>query len=306
MPAISSAASSALAMNILENMEIAVLRRTAPLKYEAFGKIPRFYSDLFGKNILRPWMQSPMLEFFISDAEAFFQRGMEGQISSGIWREDGVSHERALFAIAMIVGGESILIVRSLDEDYVERVRILRKAREQLLAQRELRSDLELYKHKAQYDGLTGLFNRATLMDVLGVEIQRAYEAKKPFSFLLLDIDDFKEVNDTWGHLAGDAVLKSIGQILTRHLRRGDIAARYGGEELVVIAPETTLEQAKAMAEKLRGRIASFDFQLPRKITVSIGCTSYVDGENEDAVIARADIALYEAKRLTKNMVVVR
>ena len=298
-----------LALAVLKQLEIAVLKRIAPMRYELVGHVPRFYQELFsnGDSVsLTPWNSSAMLEFFITDAEAFFDRGLEGEISSGIWREDGVGENKALQASAMLLADQPLLVLRSLNEEYMERVRILQKAREQLLQQRALRTDLEKYKQKANFDQLTGLYSRTAIMDALGAAILIANAAGGTFSLLILDLDDFKQVNDTYGHLAGDSVLRTLGQILVRHLRSGDKAGRYGGEEFMVLAANTPKDQVFLMAENLRSRVAESDFQLPRPITVSIGCTAYEHGEDIYAVIQRADFALYEAKRKTKNMAVVR
>ena len=298
-----------ITLAVLERLEIAILKRTAPMCYTFVSHAPRFYREMFNdgdKISLTPWNSSAMLELFITDVEAFFDRGLEGEITSDVWREDGVGEGKALQATAMLLRGESLLILRSLDEEYMERVRILQKARDQLLQHRALRKDLEKYKEKAEYDTLTGLHTRAVLMDTLSEAATGADETGSTFSLLILDIDDFKHVNDTYGHLAGDDVLRQLGQILTRHLRGSDMAARYGGEEFVVLATNTPKEQALLMAENMRSRVEEHDFQLPRPVTVSIGCTSYEHGEDINAVIQRADFALYEAKRKTKNMVVVR
>ena len=298
-----------IAFAVLERLEIAVLRRTAPLCYELMNHAPRFYQALFSEGdrvSLTPWNTSAMLALFITDAEAFFDRGLEGELRSDIWREDGVDEGKALQSTAMILRGEPLLILRCLDEEYMERVRILQKARDQLLQQRALRTDLAKYKDKAEHDSLTGLYTRAVLMETLNEAVASANETGGTFSLLMLDLDDFKHVNDSYGHLAGDNVLRQLGQILARHLRAGDMAARYGGEEFAVLAANTPKEQAFLMAESLRGRIAEHDFQLPRPVTVSIGCTACEHGEDIFDVIQRADFALYEAKRTTKNMVVVR
>jgi len=298
-----------IALAILERLEIAILKRTAPMRYTLIDPAPRFYRDLFRDGdalSLTPWNISAMLEFFITDAETFFERGLEGEISSGSWREDGVDDNKALQATAMILHGESVLILRRLDEEYMERVRILQKARENLLRQRIMGRDLKKYKQKAEHDPLTGLYTRPVLMDGLNEAIAGANETGGAFSLLILDIDNFKQVNDTYGHLAGDAVLKDLGQILASSQHSDDIVARYGGEEFAVLIPDTPKEQAFLMAENLRAQVAEHDFHLPRQITVSIGCTSYEHGEDVYALIQRADFALYEAKRKTKNMVIVR
>ena len=122
-------------------------------------------------------------------------------------------------------------------------------------------------------------------------------------SLLLLDIDDFKKVNDTYGHLAGDAVLQSLGDLLLKTLRRNDIVARYGGEEFVVIIPYENQKRAAGVAEKLRQNIEAMQFSDIPSITVSIGCATYYLGESVESFLLRADNAMYEAKKCGKNMV---
>jgi diguanylate cyclase (GGDEF)-like protein len=299
-----------LALAVLERMETAILKRESPGRYSLFGHAPEFYRKLYctgdGGICTDPWSQSPMLDFFLADAEAFFESGAEGRISSGIWQEEGIDGERALSAEAVRIGEHTLLILRLLHEEYAERLRILRKARSQLLAQRSLRSTLESYMHKASYDALTGLYNRASFAEALKEAVREAAETGGTFSLLFMDVDNFKQVNDTYGHLSGDAVLSTLGKILMRYSRNGDISARYGGEELAVIARGAPREYASLIAENLRKHIEGHDFNLPRKITVSIGCTAYIRGDTMEAVLERADQALYEAKRGTKNVVIVR
>jgi diguanylate cyclase (GGDEF) domain len=300
---------NSIALAVLEQMEIAMLRRTGSMTYELFGQVPQFYRDAFctSKDAgIRPWLVSSMMEHFIDEAEALFETESTNAISSGVWREDELTGDLALEATAFTVGAEHLLVIRCLGDEFQERTRILQKAREQLLAQRSLYSKLEQYRRQAYHDSLTGLYNRIAFMEHLEAEIRQAESNRGVFSLLLLDIDDFKQVNDTLGHLAGDTVLSSIGELLRQRLRRGDMAARYGGEELVVLAPNTGREAAKSMAESIRAAIAGYDFGLERTVTVSIGCATYRQGEDRSALFARADAAMYEAKRNGKNKVVLR
>ena len=210
---------------------------------------------------------------------------------------------RALHTSALLLDEAQLLIIRCLEDEYLARVRILQKAREHLLEQRVLNLTMEKYKCMACYDSLTGLLNRTTFMENMQAEIREAEIRRGQFSLLLLDIDDFKRVNDSYGHLTGDAVLSALGELLSQRLRKGDLAARYGDEELVVLAPNTTNDQVGMMAENLRAAIASHDFGLPQSITVSIGCSSYRRGEDLNSLFARADAAMYQAKRASKNAV---
>ena len=297
-----------LALSVLQRMDVAILRRLAPMTYEFFGNVPQFYHDMFceGDTVcIAPWRKSAMLEYFVDEAEALFETGGSNKVSSGIWREEGMAECHALHASALRLNDAQLLIIRCLEDEYLARVKILQKAREYLLEQRVLNLTIEKYKRMACYDSLTGLLNRATFMENMQAEIREAEIRRGQFSLLMLDIDDFKRVNDSHGHLTGDAVLAALGELLGQRLRKGDIAARYGGEELVVLAPNTTNYQVGTMAENLRAAIAAHDFGLPQPITVSIGCSSYRRGEDLNALFARADAAMYQAKRASKNAVAV-
>ncbi len=303
----SAANEAALAHALLESLDVAVLRRVGPREYVFFGNMPRFYAELFrcspGKPETRPWEHSDMLQFFLDDAEAFFERGSGTFLSTGVWQEDGVEADKALTAMAVVAREERFLLLRRLSDEFVDRVRILQQAREHLLERRMLSNDLELYKQKSMIDPLTSLHNREAFMDALTRAMRHTRETGAPFSLLFLDIDDFKQINDTYGHLSGDSVLSTLGRIFRAYLRREDMAARYGGEEFAVLAPLSTRVQAHRMAEKLRKRIAGHSFPSLPMITVSIGCTGLVPGDSPEALIQRADLALYDAKRAGKNCV---
>ncbi len=173
-------------------------------------------------------------------------------------------------------------------------------------------SNLELAYHEEIYrlmrtDGLTELFNRRYFDEVLQKEVSRARRYGRPFSLVLFDIDHFKRINDTYGHLAGDAVLRQLGQIVASHVRRDDVVARTGGEEFAVILPETELPQARAFADKLRRLVERTDFQFEGTrvpVTISLGVAEWaaqlVDGAD---LVKRADEKLYEAKRGGRNRV---
>jgi len=157
-------------------------------------------------------------------------------------------------------------------------------------------------------DDLTGLDNRRHFDELFGTETRRATRYYHPLSVIMLDIDHFKEVNDTHGHQAGDKVLKRLGDILGQYLRETDIVARYGGEEFVMVLPETTPEIAERIASRLRESIEAESFPLGDgaeiKITVSMGVVSRRGQLEADALVAAADEALYEAKRTGRNRVV--
>ncbi|MDL2316489.1 GGDEF domain-containing protein [Desulfovibrio sp. OttesenSCG-928-A18] len=300
-----------IAFYILQAFDIAILRRTGPGQYVFFGHEPEFYARIFpgtGEGpCVCPWVHSPMLDFFEQEAESFFEQGLEGSISSGVWQEDGKTDEQtALIAVATISHGVQIIIIRMLHDDYKERTGILRKAREQLLENQHLTHHLELFREKSRIDGLTRIFNRETFFEILQDEIGKVQTTKAPLSLIILDIDNFKKINDTYGHLAGDSVLRSLGNLLNETLRYDDIVARYGGEEFVVLVPRTSEEQVLRIGEKLRKTIEEIAFGELPTITVSIGCTMYVPGESIQGFIDRADKALYDAKNQGKNLVRMR
>jgi len=299
-----------LIYSILSDIDIAVLKRLGPENYILLGEVPRFYRELYPDDengpCSAPWKHSDMLAFFLEDAEHFFSEEKEGQYLSSIWQEAGVDEDKALLAQALTTSKGKAIIVRRFREEYVERVRILQKARENLLAQRELKRDLELYKNISRYDKLTSLHNKAAFMEILTAEVKNARGTGTNLSLLMMDIDNFKLVNDTYGHLVGDEVLASFGKILQSHLRSGDIAARFGGEEFAVLATNTAQDQAFRMAENVRKRIENYNFSTVKHVTTSIGCATYLTPEDPREFIQRADFALYDAKRSNKNNVKIR
>lgn len=300
-----------LALEILCSLDIAILVRTGPKQYEFFGSVPEFYEESFPSTpsgpCTAPWEQSSMLEFFIEDAELFFEKKSDGALSSGVWQEDGkTSEDSALIAVATIFGEAEVIIIRVLHQDYSERVGILRKAREQLLENRELSYHLELYKEKSQLDGLTGIFNRATFAELLAEAIKTSNAGPGELALIMIDIDNFKQVNDNYGHLAGDRVLRALGLHLTESFRRHDIVARYGGEEFVVVMAGSGQDQTMKAAEKLRSSFKKLNMNGLPPISLSLGCTLYRHGESAEQLIQRADLALYDAKHSGKDCVRMR
>ena len=161
----------------------------------------------------------------------------------------------------------------------------------------------------ATRDGLTGLYNHRTFYKLLEDELARAQRFNRPLSLLLFDIDHFKRVNDTHGHLAGDAVLRDLGELLRRHARAIDRVCRYGGEEVTVILPESDLEAAVRFAERLRAAVEAQPFDVdagaPLHMTVSIGVASWpAQAASAQTLVAAADAAMYAAKQSGRNRVV--
>ena len=171
---------------------------------------------------------------------------------------------------------------------------------------------LRLRRHRSlsHSDQLTGLYNRAYFEEFLAAEIRRSKRYSKSFAVAMVDIDRFKHFNDAYGHAAGDEALKGVAGIVRRAVRRSDLVARYGGEEMVLVMPETTLNQARIRLESIRVAIAADAIKLPKRdervrVTVSCGVACWpTDAENPDDLIHIADARLFHAKALGRNRVV--
>ncbi|MGO0122758.1 diguanylate cyclase [Desulfothermobacter acidiphilus] len=161
-------------------------------------------------------------------------------------------------------------------------------------------------KDLAEHDELTGLYNRRKFWDVLVIELERAKRYQRHLALLLIDVDNFKDYNDTFGHLAGDECLRRIGEVIKKEIRVSDLAARYGGEEFVVLLVETGARGAITVAERLRRRVEAIGQSEPFP-TLSLGVAVFPDDAREaEALLTCADNALYAAKRLGKNRTVWR
>ena len=169
-------------------------------------------------------------------------------------------------------------------------------------------SDRERLEQLASTDALTGCLNRRSLSDALERELDRARRYSLVLTILMVDLDHFKWINDTMGHLVGDTVLRQLGDLLAREVRSVDAVARYGGEEFVIVLPETGTHGALVFAERMRQRIQQFPFgddAQPVRVTVSIGVASFPDQKvtSPDTFLAMADTALYRAKADGRNLV---
>ena len=155
----------------------------------------------------------------------------------------------------------------------------------------------------SQQDSLTGLFNRRKMTELLESEIQRATRYGKVFSIILLDIDHFKSVNDQLGHQAGDEVLTTIANEIRSRARATDLVGRWGGEEFLIISPETTIDGAAALAETIRCQLDAIKLDGIGTRTASFGVTDFTAGDNGATLVSRADAALYRAKKGGRNRV---
>ena len=160
----------------------------------------------------------------------------------------------------------------------------------------------------ASTDGLTNLYNHRTFQERLAQEVDRAKRYHRPLSLVMVDVDNFKLYNDTYGHPQGDMVLRELARLLCEVSRTSDIVARYGGEEFALILPETDRVKAEKMGHRLRERVELHAFPgeecLPRgALTISVGVATYTPAGTQEALLQSADAALYSAKRAGRNCV---
>jgi two-component system cell cycle response regulator len=194
----------------------------------------------------------------------------------------------------------------------IDKHELLARVRTQIRKKRyteRLRDNAQRSIEMAITDALTGLYNRRYMETHVGTLVEQALSRSKPLTVLVLDIDYFKSVNDTHGHDAGDDVLREFALRIKKSIRGIDLACRYGGEEFVVVMPETDLAVATMVAERLRRRIASEPFPIQQgarsiEVTISIGIAALGGTDSPASVLKRADQALYRAKRDGLNRVV--
>jgi len=192
--------------------------------------------------------------------------------------------------------------------DYITKPFKPKEVRARVKTQLKLKKYQEKLKELATKDPLTGLYNRGYFMEVVEIFQKNKKRYGKSLSVILMDIDNFKKINDTYGHDIGDEVLKTLAKILKENIRKSDIPVRFGGEEFLLLLPETKLNQAAELAERIRKNVEDatvFTHNGSIKFTVSIGVAEVYSNEEVEKAIIRADNALYEAKRSGKNKVVV-
>lgn len=192
-------------------------------------------------------------------------------------------------------------------EELIARMRVHLKIKH---LQDDLKRSNELLLELSNTDHLTGLFNRRYLMEALDREVQRANRNNGTVSLIMMDIDHFKKINDTHGHLQGDVVLQKVALLLQKELRTYDIAARYGGEEFVAVLPDTSLKEAFNVADRVRLSISGMRFAgslSTAQVTSSFGIANLASSQSDDIdeLLRSADDALYRAKEQGRNCIVV-
>jgi len=230
-----------------------------------------------------------------------------------------VDHTRNLPIILMADEGDKPRVVRALDlgvNDFIsrpiERNELMARVRTQIRRHRyamELRQSVNNSIAQAVTDDLTGLYNRRYFDRHLNILLGKAQAQERELAVMILDIDHFKAVNDTYGHDIGDVVLKEFSARVKRNIRGVDLACRFGGEEFVVLMPDTDTSNAELVAERVREAIANKPFEIgsqrPLSVTVSVGVSFNESGaDTPETLIKRADVALYRAKREGRNRVI--
>ena len=258
----------------------------------------------------------PAARFFIQPDFATLVRAMPGtggEIHHGLLTiGEYTGRSRTLRARIWRIEGR-LRVIAEFDVEELERLHdiVLELNHDYASAQRELAQiNFKLQQREAQIlaasltDPLTGIGNRRRLEQALEQELSRARRSGRTLSAFIADLDHFKSVNDTYGHESGDKVLAAFGEVLRRRIRAGDTAARFGGEEFVVLMPETDLANAALIAERIRAALAEcLIAPLPEPVTASFGVAELVACEPARSLLARADKALYEAKHTGRNRV---
>ncbi|HET7775801.1 MAG TPA: sensor domain-containing diguanylate cyclase, partial [Azospira sp.] len=242
--------------------------------------------------------------------EALQRNGSASDMEARLRDGKGETFWALISARTMKEDGQTVVFVSFIDiTERKQTESALRKLNGQL-AFRLQEIDLlqDKLKEQAIRDALTGLFNRRYLDETLEREVTRAQREGYPLAIAMLDLDHFKRLNDTYGHRAGDEMLRTFGQFLAHHARGDDIPCRYGGEEFVLVLPHVSQEVAMQRAEEWRAAFAEMTVNfghLQLKATVSIGIACYPDhGAKAGKVLDAADAALYQAKEMGRNRVV--
>lgn len=286
---------------------------------DIFGCIPRYAMSLFPGSVgalYRPeptgnwratcsWPQGCGLPLTIRAAGD----ASPAEITKAV--QQGATNRRSLVCPLLagvdLFGAIYLEIPAGVDENAAKRMSYMTKAFGDEIsvtfANSRLRAQLS---QQATRDPLTGLFNRRYMEEALAREIKRAARQGASLSLLMIDLDHFKQLNDQFGHDCGDAVLKGLGETILLHSREDDIACRYGGEEIVLVLPNTPVEGAVAKAQQLRSKIRKLIAltKQRRAITASIGVAGYPqDGMNAEALLKSADLAMYAAKQMGRDRV---
>lgn len=278
------------------------LQQDAVADVKVVGKTPFAFSLAFAtSNNASPLLHGVLQKAVDSVTDGDRQNLMSRWLS--LRSEEGIDYSRA-----WMVGGMALLVLALI----LWRNRALHQARQRAQqAVNELRQmQLELQETNRQLekmattDRLTGVNNRMRMEQLLEHELETAAAGGASFAVVMLDVDHFKQVNDTWGHLVGDAVLVGIGMLLKTGVRATDAAGRWGGEEFLLLCRDTDLAGAMHLADMLRQRLQQHEWStVPQHVTASFGVAAYRRGDSVETLVGRADAALYRAKHQGRDRV---
>lgn len=268
------------------------------LQFEANAMRPLILPEIVQMGHISPHRWKLMIAAFKNVGVIEDERNLEGLI----YNPARLLQEQQAFTVKMLLTVFTVIIVcGSLLWNVSLRRRVTIRTLELASTQQQLEKQYMTLEKLSVTDHLTKLFNRSMLDKALLREVARAERYDQDFGVVMLDLDHFKDVNDTHGHLVGDDVLVVIAKLMKKHTRTNDIVGRWGGEEFFIICPETNCDGVVALAEKLRERIANYDFPVIGQMTSSFGVTMYQPGDNGNTIVARADKALYIAKANGRN-----
>lgn len=303
--------------------------------YDSCNRVLIADDDIMARKILQSWLQNWGYEVIVAeDGESAWdalQQERPPEIVILDWmmpKVDGVELCRRIrddqrpglyqYILLVTSRNEKQDVVKGLEagaDDYLtkpldrnELQARLRVGKRILTLQRGLVQAREDLRFQATHDALTGVWNRGAVLELLRRELGRAIRSRVSTGVLMLDLDHFKQVNDTYGHLTGDVVLKEVAKRMSRAVRSYDLASRYGGEEFLIVLPECNKDQIQECAERVRSAIATMPIAVNGSelhVTVSIGAAiSLRSATTETDIIAAADAALYKAKNNGRNQTV--
>lgn len=286
------------------------------------------YILFFALYLLAPYSSVRLSLFFLLAASAFFLKGRKKGflwlllILVSILAGHALPYFATAYSLLDVIITCVYLIALFFIFDKYEAIKEDQKARlkqlntnlegqvrertwELLQANNSLKNERVLLEELSSTDHLTGLCNRHKFEDLFNFELQQARRHNTEISIILLDIDHFKPVNDTYGHNRGDAVLREFASVLKSSVRSSDVVVRWGGEEFIVFAAKTSLQQAQQLAESIRQKVRGTELPHVGQLTVSLGVASVAAQDSLETLIHRADRALYRAKELGRDNVVV-
>jgi two-component system cell cycle response regulator len=292
-----------------------------PMRVLAAEDNPVFQSML--RSMLNRWGYTPMMARDGNEAWRILESAEAPRLAVLDWMMPGIdgveicrrlrslNREPYIYILLLTARTESEDLIEGMDagaDDYLTKPFNAHELRVRIRAGRRILDLQDALREQATHDGLTGLLNRNSILEKLDEEVSRAGRANSPVSVLMADLDRFKSINDTYGHLAGDAVLREAARRMKATARAYDAVGRYGGEEFLIVLPGCGTADAWRHAERLRDAIADEPFQLEDRdlqVTCSFGLAS-TDSTAPAQLVKRADEALYQAKAEGRNRVAVQ